>query len=75
MTEQQFINRVQSCERLADLEKAIYDRSAGRASRADCKALVSKMSHLNRAERTTESRNFIFKLLECKKQFFEVIAR
>ena len=75
MTEQQFINRVQSCQRLADLEKAIYDRSAGRASRAHCKALVSKMLHLNRAERTTDSRSFMAELLKVKQEFFEVIAR
>jgi len=75
MNEQDFIERADACKRFADLEKLIYDCARGRASRTDCKALVSKMRRLVRAESTTDRKAFMVELMKVKQDFFAVIAR
>lgn len=75
MNESDFIDRVNECERLADLERLMYQRANGRVSRSDCKALVGKMVALNRIEAKSDRQQFMANLLEVKRQFFEVIAR
>lgn len=75
MNENDFIDRVNKCERLSDLERLIYQRADGRASRTDCKALVGKMVQLNRIEAKSDRRQFMADLIEVKRQFFEIVAR
>jgi DNA-binding GntR family transcriptional regulator len=72
---QNFIERAQACKRFADLEKLLYERAGGRASRSDCKTLIAKMRRLIRAETAGDKKNFMLQLLKVKQEFFEVIAR
>lgn len=54
MTEQELYDRISEIKSLADAERVLYEQSAGRMSRSDCKRFVSRLGHLSKSERSDE---------------------
>lgn len=73
MTEAEFIARAKSATCLGDFEKLIYEKSAGRTSRSDCKAIVSKLNKLVKKEQSDEAKARLPALLEAS--FWQQIVR
>jgi hypothetical protein len=68
-----FEQEIKACDRLAEVERILYEHSDGRLSRSTAKALVSKMVQINKLE-AADSAKYLLELAQVKQQFYRTLA-